>query len=76
MKNSNVWLNEELLLLDSYYLELNFNKRKLALLEKHRPFFFQKRKKIIYQEEINSINKQIKKYENLIEKVCNRKLRK
>ncbi len=65
--------NEDIsvLLLDSYYLDLNFYKKQLNLLKKHKPFFFQKTKLKKYKEEKIELEKKIKKSEGKIRKYFN-----
>lgn len=66
--NENVFLEESILILDSYYFELKYYQNKLKILQKHKPFFFQINKKKKYQNEIIKINNKIKTCEKKIKK--------
>ena len=66
--NENVFLEESILILDSYYFELKYYQNKLKILQKHKPFFFQFNKKKKYQNEIIKINNKIKTCEKKIKK--------
>ena len=68
INNNSVYNQELLLLLDTYYLELNYLKKQLKLLNRHKPLFFEFNRLKEYQKERNKIEDKIKIYE---EKIAN-----
>ena len=72
--NSNVFNQEILLLLDTYYLELNYLKKQLKLLTKHKPLFFEFKKLKKYNLEKKENEDKIKLYEEKISNLMNNEL--
>ena len=73
-KNNNILNKEIILLLDTYYLELNFLKKQLTLLDKNKPLFFEFNRLKKYNLEKNKIENRIKEYEEKISNLINDEL--
>ena len=73
-KNNNILNKEIILLLDTYYLELNFLKKQLTLLDKNKPLFFEFNRLKKYNLEKNKIENRIKVYEEKISNLINDEL--
>ena len=70
-KNNNLYNDDINILLDTYYLELNYCIKKLKILEKHKPFFFEFNRLKDYKKEKESIENKIKEYEIKIADIIN-----
>ena len=73
-KNNNISNQDIILLLDTYYLELNFLKKQLTLLNKHKPLFFEINRLKKYNLEKIKIENRIKIYEEKISNLINDEL--
>ena len=74
INNHSTFNRDLLLLLDTYYLELNYLKKQLKNLNKHKPLFFEFNRLKEYKKEKNKIEDKIKIYEEKIANLINGEL--